>query len=261
MMIKPPDPQEFSSHTNSAIAWKIPDIKGINHIFCTIRFDGGKSKPVYNTEKGLTPKSIDIALRPHAFWVMQCHQANVPKCLSPLRQKMLQRSKIPILSNWENVPRYGQGGIVPCQPSNQALCFGARKHLHSQSLPQWTHRGTLRCQLTQLEQSSIQIIYCPRSSMDATTLSPDVTIVNVKAKFRNVTRCHKTLSKFAKSLTYGALTLWGRSHLQEGTNTYSWQSIIYQNGLKQKRSPPMMPELFVNFLNLSSPDLVPLVQS
>ncbi|GJT08420.1 reverse transcriptase domain-containing protein [Tanacetum coccineum] len=34
------------------------------------------------------------------------------------------------------------------------------------------------------------------------------------------------------------------SRLQEGTNIYSWQSITYQNGLKQKRSPPMMPELF-----------------
>ncbi|GKA61968.1 reverse transcriptase domain-containing protein [Tanacetum coccineum] len=96
---------------------------------------------------------------------------------------------------------------------------------------------------------------------DARLWSPNVTFVNVKAKFRNVMRCHKTLSKFAKSLTCGALTLWGRSRLQEGTNIYSWQSITYQNGLKQKRSPPMMPELFVNFLKLSSPDLVPLVQS
>ncbi|GJS51438.1 reverse transcriptase domain-containing protein [Tanacetum coccineum] len=86
----------------------------------------------------------------------------------------------------------------------------------------------------------------------------DVTFVNVKAKFRNVMRCHKTLSKFVKSLTYGALILWGRSRLQEGTNIYSWPLIIYQNGLKQKRSPPMTPELFANFLNLSSPDLVPL---
>ncbi|GKC44528.1 reverse transcriptase domain-containing protein [Tanacetum coccineum] len=84
------------------------------------------------------------------------------------------------------------------------------------------------------------------------TLSPDVTFVNVKAKFHNVMRCHKTLSKFAKSLTFGALILWGRSRLQEGTNIYSWQSITCQNGLKRKRSPPMMPELFANFLKLFS---------
>ncbi|GKG28233.1 reverse transcriptase domain-containing protein [Tanacetum coccineum] len=31
--------------------------------------------------------------------------------------------------------------------------------------------------------------------------------------------------------------------------------------MKQKRSPPMKPELFANFLNLSSPDLGPLVPS
>ncbi|GKD44098.1 reverse transcriptase domain-containing protein [Tanacetum coccineum] len=69
----------------------------------------------------------------------------------------------------------------------------------------------------------------PRSTRMPMTLSPDVTFVNVKAKFHNVMRCHKTLSKFAKSLTFGALILWGRSHLQEGTNIYSWQSITYQN--------------------------------
>ncbi|GKB19222.1 hypothetical protein Tco_0853145 [Tanacetum coccineum] len=80
-------------------------------------------------------------------------------------------------------------------------------------------------------------------------------ICQVRKHFRNVMRCHKTLSKFAKSLTFGALILWGRSRLQEGTNIYSWPSITCQNGLKRKHSPPMTPELFANFLNLSSPDL------
>ncbi|GKA01558.1 reverse transcriptase domain-containing protein [Tanacetum coccineum] len=45
----------------------------------------------------------------------------------------------------------------------------------------------------------------------------------------------------------------GRSRLHVGTNIYSWQSTICQNGFKRKRSPPMTPELFANFLNLSSP--------
>ncbi|GJR83304.1 reverse transcriptase domain-containing protein [Tanacetum coccineum] len=53
----------------------------------------------------------------------------------------------------------------------------------------------------------------------------------------------------------------GRSRLHEGTNIYSWRSTICQNGLKRKRSPPTTPELFANFLNLSSPDSVPLVLS
>ncbi|GJS60920.1 reverse transcriptase domain-containing protein [Tanacetum coccineum] len=101
--------------------------------------------------------------------------------------------------------------------------------------------GDTTVPITQLKRSSIQDFIGPQSTRMPTTLSPNVTFVNVKAKFRNVMRCHKTLSKFAKSLTCGALTLWGRSRLQEGTNIYSWPLITYQNGLKQKRSPPMMP--------------------
>nr|GEY90404.1 reverse transcriptase domain-containing protein [Tanacetum cinerariifolium] len=65
-------------------------------------------------------------------------------------------------------------------------------------------------------------------------------------------------SKFVKSLTFGVLILWARSHLHRGTNTFSWTSIICPNGLKRKRFPQMTPELFASFSNLSSPDLVPL---
>ncbi|GJX58272.1 reverse transcriptase domain-containing protein [Tanacetum coccineum] len=79
--------------------------------------------------------------------------------------------------------------------------------------------------------------YWPTIYKDAMTLSPVVTFVNVKEKLRNVMRCHKTLSKFAKSLKSGALILWGRSRLQEGTSTYSWLLTTCQNGLKQKPSP------------------------
>nr|GEX79506.1 DNA-directed DNA polymerase [Tanacetum cinerariifolium] len=49
------------------------------------------------------------------------------------------------------------------------------------------------------------------------TWSHDVTLVNVKAKSRNVMRCLKMQFKSAKSLTYGALTLWDRSCLLERT--------------------------------------------
>ncbi|GJU78997.1 reverse transcriptase domain-containing protein [Tanacetum coccineum] len=48
-----------------------------------------------------------------------------------------------------------------------------------------------------------------------------------------------------KSLTYGASTLWDRSRLLEGTSTFSWPLTTGLNGLKQKRSPLMMPELKV----------------
>ncbi|GJV55622.1 hypothetical protein Tco_1456627 [Tanacetum coccineum] len=127
--------------------------------------------------------------------------------------------------------------------------------------PTGGHCGSTMVPITQQERSLTQDSIGPPSTRMPMTLSPVVTFVNVKERLRNVMRCHKTPSKFAKSLTSGALILWGRSRLQEGTNTYSWQLITYQNGLKQKRSPPMMPELFANFLKLSSPDLVPLVQS
>nr|GFB88036.1 reverse transcriptase domain-containing protein [Tanacetum cinerariifolium] len=83
-------------------------------------------------------------------------------------------------------------------------------------------------------------------------------ITTKKENFHNGMRCLKTPSKFVKSLTFGALTLWAHSRLHEGTNIFSWRSIICRNGLKRKRSPPTMPELFANSLNLSLPDLVPL---
>nr|GEV87837.1 reverse transcriptase domain-containing protein [Tanacetum cinerariifolium] len=88
--------------------------------------------------------------------------------------------------------------------------------------------------------------------------SNTVTRANDKEKFHNVMRCLIMQSKFVKSLTFGALTLWARSRLHEGTSIFSWLSTICQNGLKRKRSPPMTPVLFANFSNLALPDLVPL---
>nr|GEX89544.1 reverse transcriptase domain-containing protein [Tanacetum cinerariifolium] len=50
-----------------------------------------------------------------------------------------------------------------------------------------------------------------------------------------------------KYLTFGALTLWVHSRLHEGTNIFSWPSIICRNGLKRKLSAPMTPELFATY--------------
>ncbi|GKC77415.1 reverse transcriptase domain-containing protein [Tanacetum coccineum] len=102
--------------------------------------------------------------------------------------------------------------------------------------------------ITQQEKSSIQDSIGPPSTRMPMTLLPVVTFVNVKEKLRNGMRCHKTPSKFAKSLTSGALILWGRSRLQEGTSTYSWLLTTCQNGLKQKRSPPMSARVVCKFL-------------
>ncbi|GJR62204.1 reverse transcriptase domain-containing protein [Tanacetum coccineum] len=71
----------------------------------------------------------------------------------------------------------------------------------------------------------------PRFTEMPMTWSPDVTLGSVKEKFRNVMRCLKIPSKFAKSLTCGTSILWGRSRLHEGTNIYSvGRSTTCQNG-------------------------------
>nr|GEW28120.1 reverse transcriptase domain-containing protein [Tanacetum cinerariifolium] len=86
----------------------------------------------------------------------------------------------------------------------------------------------------------------------------EVDKAKVDDKFHNVMKCLNIPSKFVKSLTFGALILWARSRLHEGTRIFSWLSIICPNGLKRKRSPQMTPESFANSSNRSSPDLVPL---
>ncbi|GKB38294.1 reverse transcriptase domain-containing protein [Tanacetum coccineum] len=90
-----------------------------------------------------------------------------------------------------------------------------------------------------LTSSQLAIVDPPRDITVPTTPPK-----SVKEKFRNVMKCHKIPSKFAKSLTSRASISWGRSHLHEGTSIYSWRSTICQNGLKRKRSPPTTPELF-----------------
>ncbi|GJY09445.1 hypothetical protein Tco_0377630 [Tanacetum coccineum] len=73
--------------------------------------------------------------------------------------------------------------------------------------------------------------------------SHGVTLFNVKAKYRKKMKCPKMQFKYARSLTYGASISWGHSRLLEGISTFSWPLTTCLNGLKQKRSPLMMPEL------------------
>ncbi|GKB93022.1 reverse transcriptase domain-containing protein [Tanacetum coccineum] len=73
--------------------------------------------------------------------------------------------------------------------------------------------------------------------------SHGMTLINVKAKSRNVMKCPKMQFKYARSLTCEASILWVRSRLLEGTSTFSWPLTTFLNGLKQKRSPITMPEL------------------
>nr|GEW28923.1 reverse transcriptase domain-containing protein [Tanacetum cinerariifolium] len=134
----------------------------------------------------------------------------------------------------------------------------AKKLLTFSKLSTMDPRGDIMGLTSPPRRSLIPVSFGPSSTRMPTSLSKTVTRANDKEKFHNVMRCLQTQSKFVKSLMFGALTLWARSRLYEGTNIFSWPSIICQNGLKRKRSPPMTPELFASSLNLSSPDLVPL---
>ncbi|GKB31074.1 reverse transcriptase domain-containing protein [Tanacetum coccineum] len=145
--------------------------------------------------------------------------------------------------------------------ADNLLPFRAKKLLTSSKFAIVDPSGDITVPTTPPKRFLTQDFIGPQFTEMPMTWSPDVTLVSVKEKFRNVIKCLKIQSKFAKSLTCGASISWGRSRLHEGTNTYSWRSTTCQNGLKRKRSPPMTPELFANFLNLSSPDLVPLVLS
>nr|GEY36015.1 hypothetical protein [Tanacetum cinerariifolium] len=117
-------------------------------------------------------------------------------------------------------------------------------------------RGDTMVQISLPKRSLILVSSGPPSTKVPTSLLKTVTRANDKENFHNAMRCHKTPSKFVKSLTFGALTLWSHSLLHEGTSIFLWRSTICQNGLKRKRSPPTTPVLFANSSNLFSPDLV-----
>ncbi|GKG28427.1 hypothetical protein Tco_0406754, partial [Tanacetum coccineum] len=79
---------------------------------------------------------------------------------------------------------------------------------------------------TQQEKSSNLDSFGPLSTKMPMNWLKTATHASVKEKFHNGIRCHKIPSKFVKSLTYGALTLWGHSHHPKATNTSSWPLII-----------------------------------
>nr|GEX51964.1 reverse transcriptase domain-containing protein [Tanacetum cinerariifolium] len=102
--------------------------------------------------------------------------------------------------------------------------------------------------ITQPERCLTQAFIGPPYTVMPRTLSKIVTFANVKAKFRKGMRCHKTLSKCAKFLISGGLTLWARFHHQEETNTYSLQSTICRNRWKLRRSPTNDSRVVCKFL-------------
>nr|GFB08739.1 reverse transcriptase domain-containing protein [Tanacetum cinerariifolium] len=118
-------------------------------------------------------------------------------------------------------------------------------------------RGDIMVLTSQPKRSLIQVSSGPPFTRMPMSLSKTVTRANDKEKFHKVMKCLKIPSKFVKSLTFRALTLWARSRLHEGTNISSWPSIICRNGLKRKRSPPMTPESFAKLLTVSPLRIIP----
>nr|GEV60959.1 reverse transcriptase domain-containing protein [Tanacetum cinerariifolium] len=117
-------------------------------------------------------------------------------------------------------------------------------------------RGDIMVQISLPKRSLMSVSSGLPFTKMPTSLLKIVTRANDKGKFHKGMRFLRIPSKLVNSLTFGALILWSRSRLHEGTNIFSWLSITCQNGLKRKLSPPTTPVLFANSLNLSSPDLV-----
>ncbi|GJY97933.1 reverse transcriptase domain-containing protein [Tanacetum coccineum] len=109
----------------------------------------------------------------------------------------------------------------------------AKKLLTSSQLAIVDPPGDITAPTTPPKRFLTQDFIGPRFTKMPMTWSPDVTLVSVKEKFRNVMKCLKIPSKFAKSLTCGASISWGHSRLHEGTNIYSWPSTTCQNELKR----------------------------
>nr|GFA46887.1 reverse transcriptase domain-containing protein [Tanacetum cinerariifolium] len=107
--------------------------------------------------------------------------------------------------------------------------------------------GDIMAQTTSPKRCLTPVSTGPQSIMMPMTWSNLVTLVNVREKSSNMMKCLKMPSKFARFLTYEASISWGCSRLHEGTSIYSWPSIPYQNGLKRKRSPPMMPKVMLKY--------------
>ncbi|GJU20429.1 reverse transcriptase domain-containing protein [Tanacetum coccineum] len=118
--------------------------------------------------------------------------------------------------------------------------------------------GDTTVPITQLKRSSIRDFIGPQSTRMPTTLSPDVTFVNVKAKFRNVMRCHKTYPSL-RDLDIGALNLC--SFPSSRGNKYILVAVDYLSKWVEAKSLPTNDARVVcKFLNRFS-QLVPLLQS
>nr|GFC49187.1 reverse transcriptase domain-containing protein [Tanacetum cinerariifolium] len=122
-------------------------------------------------------------------------------------------------------------GMVTFRRDSSAPCVCTeRKLLTFSKLATMDLRGDIMVQILLLRRSLMPVSSGPPFTKIPMNLLKIMTRANGKGKFRNGMRCLRIPSKLVKSLTYGALILWARSRLHEGTNIFLWRSTIYQNG-------------------------------
>ncbi|GJR37414.1 reverse transcriptase domain-containing protein [Tanacetum coccineum] len=120
----------------------------------------------------------------------------------------------------ENFPLETLGMISSHNDSSDV--FTAKKPLISSRLAIMDPPGDIMVPTTPLKKSLLPVSFGLLFTKMPMTWSHGVTLVNVKAKSRNVIKCLKMLFKFARSLTCGSSILWDHSRLHEGTSTFSW---------------------------------------
>nr|GEV53482.1 reverse transcriptase domain-containing protein [Tanacetum cinerariifolium] len=172
-----------------ALAWQLPDIKGINPEFCTYKI-----------------------LKEDEFKLAVQHQRRVnPKIHEVIKKevlKLLDAGLIyPISDSLWCVRIKSYGGV-----------FMARKPLIFLRLDTMDPPGDIISRTRPPKRCLTPVSIGPQSIVMPMTWSNLVTLVNFKEKSRNVMKCLKMPSKFARSSTYGASISWGRSRLHEGTS-------------------------------------------
>ncbi|GJU55104.1 hypothetical protein Tco_1228818 [Tanacetum coccineum] len=158
------------------------------------------------------------------------------------------RSSVPRLENFQSKTQTRNKEINEAFSSRDSCSIALLDQYfnHSHKLVTVDLLGRHYVAITQQEKSSIQDSIGPPSKRMAHVLWSTLRdICQVKEKLRKRDEMPpKIHTKLAEIFELGALILWGRFRLQEETSTYSWLLTICQNGSKQKRSPPMMPELY-----------------
>nr|GEV55719.1 reverse transcriptase domain-containing protein [Tanacetum cinerariifolium] len=107
--------------------------------------------------------------------------------------------------------------------------FTARKTLIFLRLATINPPGDIMARSTPLKRCLTSVSIGPQSIVMPMTWSNVVTLVNDREKSRNVMKCLKMPSKFARSSTYGASISCGRSHVYEGTSIYSDRGMHFCN--------------------------------